>query len=135
MGRLTSKTAVHNFFNKKISKTAIKDWDDNGEYCVVGKYCIVSLEFNGVIDVWLCNPADLNSGLGQKAVRNRLSAFKSYVTSTVSELTGEGWVKTKDKNLVLDNLSLLGIRKQRQYSPETRKAMAERLKMVRRIRL
>ena len=126
-----TKVMVYEFFEAKISKSAIRYWDDNGEFCVIGKFCVVSLEPNGVIDVWICDPAYPNAGLGQKAVKNRLRAFERYDTIAVSELTGEGWVKTKDKDLVLRNLKLLGIRKRAKRSPENLKAMVARLSAAR----
>jgi hypothetical protein len=81
-----------------------------------------------MIDVWLCNPADMYAGLGQKAVNNRLKVFERYDTDVMVPLDGEAWVKTRDKRLVLDNLKLLGIRKRAERSAKTRQAMMENLK-------
>jgi len=124
-----TKAAIYDFFDKKISKTAIREWDD--QYCVIGKTCIINLEPNGIIDVWICNPKNMYAGLGQKAVRNRLQAFAGYTTSAVSELDGEAWIKTGDKQLILRNLKLLGIRKQAEYSPIALDAMKTRMKAAR----
>ena len=87
------REAIYQFFDTRISKSAIKEWDDQN--CVIGKYCIVNLEPDDIIDVWLCNPKDMYAGLGQRAVRNRLQAFSGYSTSAVSELDGEAWVQDK----------------------------------------
>ena len=59
------KLAIYEFFNERISKSAIKRWDD--QWCVIGKTCIINLEPRGVIDIWICNPEDMFSGLGQKS--------------------------------------------------------------------
>jgi hypothetical protein len=83
----------------------------------MGKTSIINLEPGGVIDIWICNPDDILSGIGQKAVRHRLRALKSPNTSAVVELDGEGWVKTRDKDLILRNLELLGFIKARMPRP------------------
>jgi len=124
-----TKAIIFDFFDKKISKSAIRKWDDG--FSVIGNTCIVNLEPDGVIDVWICNPEDMYAGLGQKAVKHRRRAFESYDTSAVIKLDGEAWVKTRDKNLVLRNLKLLGIRKRAERSPESHKAMIENLKLAR----
>ena len=45
---LPTKAIIFDFFDRKISRSAIQKWDD--QYCVMGKYCIVNLEPGGVID-------------------------------------------------------------------------------------
>ena len=119
------KQAIYEVFDEQISKSAIKRWDD--QWCIIGNTCIINLEPGGVFDVWIGHPGEILSSIGQKAVRSRLRVFESPYTSLISELDGEGVVKTKDKELILRNLKLLGIRKARTISKETREKLLKNL--------
>lgn len=112
-----NKTEIYEFFDKKISKRAIKDRD--GEWVIVGKTCIVGVDDDGFWDFWLCNPKNLAAGLGQGACNNRILALKSATNDPVIERNGEAWTKvagTEIKRLILDHLSLFGISKKREVS-------------------
>ena len=83
------------------------------------------------MDVFICDAENrYGGGLSQRVVKSRLRALKSPGTSEFHELDGEGWVKTTDKDLVLRNLKLLGIRKRAQRSPESKRKMLENLKSI-----
>ena len=128
-----TKTEIFNFFEQKISKTAIKQCDD--EWRVVGKWCYVALMENGWIDVWICNPKDLTNGLGQRKVNNIDSRLNPSMYERVERANGENWYQTRDKNFVLLNLGIFGIRKKKQMSPEFMFKQAERLREYRDLKL
>lgn len=116
---------IRHVFGDDVSSVAFKLID--GELNIIGKWCRITLEDNGVFDLWICNTADLQKGLGAQKVRNVISRLNSPVGSTFHELTGEGWGKVRDKEIILQNLPLLGIRRKRRISDEQRKKMAEQL--------
>lgn len=109
-----TKSEIYNFFDRKISKLAIQQID--GEWKVVGKWCRVGFDDDGTIDIRLCNPNDIAKGLGQRKLKIMLKGFKSPAKTTFRELTGEAYTKTQDKQDVLENLRLLGIRKKRRVT-------------------
>jgi hypothetical protein len=49
-------------FGKNVSSSAFKLID--GELNIIGKWCRITLEDNGVFDVWICNTKDISAGLG-----------------------------------------------------------------------
>ena len=57
-------------------------------------------------------------------------AFNAYATIETVDLDGEAWVKTKDKNLVLDNLKMFGIRKKTVFSPERIKRQLDNMASI-----
>jgi hypothetical protein len=118
--------SLRKIFGNDVSSSAFKSID--GELNIVGKWCRIALEDNGVFDVWICNTADLNSGLVQKKVRNIVSRLNSQARSPFHELNGEAWGKVRGKEIILENLSVLGIKKKRRISDEQRKRIAEQLK-------
>ena len=127
-----TKQELYEFFDRRISKTAIIKRDD--EWIVKGKHCTLSLEDNYTIDVWICHPADLYSGLGQRKVRNILRILeKSPVGVQFIELTGEAHAKVQGTELILQNLKLLGIRKKREISQQTAQQLRFRLKEARKV--
>ncbi len=113
-------------FGKNVSSSAFKLID--GELNIIGKWCRITLEDNGVFDVWICNTKDISAGLGTRAVRNRLLPFQDRTGTKVVELTGEGYARVRRKEIILENLPLLGIKKKRRISDEQRKRIAEQLK-------
>jgi hypothetical protein len=119
---------LREIFGNDISSTAFKLID--GESTIVGKWCRLTLDDDGVFDVWICNPDDLYSGLGVRKVRNIISRLNSPAGSPFHELTGEAWGKVRDKEIILQSLHLLGIRKRRRVSDERRKSMALQLKNI-----
>jgi len=123
------KTDLFNFFDQQISMKAIQKIDD--EWQVVGKWCRLAIEENGIIDLWICNPSDMIQGLGTGKVNNMVEALKVLVKTPFTVLNGEAWVKLRNKGVILDSLPLLGIRKKRSMSDEQRNMMAERMFEVR----
>ena len=121
------KTELYEFFDKKISMKAI-EWVDY-EFTVVGKTARVTVDETGEIDLFICNHKDMSAGLGVKALRNRLQAAQSQINRSVTELNGEAYIKTRDKDVVLRNLRMFGIRKKVEFSKESlenkRKAIME----------
>lgn len=118
-----TKTELYEYYDQKISKLAIQEID--GEWTVVGKWSRTVIMDSGLIDIWICNHSDIPAGLGTRKVRNMLAALSGYAgNETVREITGEGYVQTWDKGVVLHNLASLGIRIKRRVDPK----MAERLR-------
>lgn len=105
-----NKDELFEFFEGKVSKTCMKRWDDG--YSIFGKWAIVS-PFSGGIDLFICNQRDMRKGLGQRKVNNIVSAIKSAGKVTFTELDGEAHTTLPNKQVVLDNLKLLGIRKKK----------------------
>ena len=118
--------SLRKIFGNDVSSVAFKVID--GELNIIGKWCRITLEDNGGFDVWICNTADIQKGLGAQKVRNVISRLNSPAGSPFHELTGEAWGEVKDKEIILKNLPLLGIRKKRRVSDEQRKQMSEQLK-------
>ena len=108
-----TKQELFDAFNGEISKKAIQRIDD--EYRIVGKYCYVAPQDDG-FDIFICNTRNIAAGLGQKAVRNRMRAIFSSAVNAVTEVDGEAWGKVQDRDVILRNLKLLGIRKKRENS-------------------
>lgn len=120
-----TKSSLMKFFDNKIAKSAFIKRE--GEWVVIGKYCIICLMDNDLIDIWLCSHDEIRNGLGQRLVRNRLKALKSPSTKLARELTGEAIVRTISKQDVLRNLRLLGIRKAREIPEEDIDAFKKRM--------
>lgn len=117
---------LREIFGNDVSSVAFKLI--NGELNIIGKWCRITLEDNGVFDVWICNTADIQKGLGAQKVRNIISRLNYPAGSPFHELTGEAWGKVRGKEIILQNLPLLGIKKKRRISDQQRKQMAEQLK-------
>lgn len=111
------KTELYEFFDKKISMKAI-EWVDY-EFMVVGKTARISVDETGEIDIFICNHHDLKEGLGTSALRNRLKALQDPAARLVVELTGEGYIKTRVKDKIYQNLKLLGIKRKKVMSQES----------------
>ena len=126
------KSKIIDAFEDKISSTAIQFRYD--EWVIKGKFCIVAPddEDGDVWDIWICNPDDIAAGLSQRRARNIIQALESTGKMEFNELTGEAWGKVSDKNVILGNLKLLGIRKKRVMSPEQASKNAEVLNLARR---
>ena len=117
---------MFNYFDQKISKASILDVDQ--EWMVVGKYCRIGIDEDGQIDVWICNHRDLGKGLGTELLRNRLSAIFGCTGTPYTELNGEGCGKLQNKDVILKNLRLLGIRAKRILSEEQKEVLRNRLR-------
>ena len=109
-----NKGNLYQFFEEKISKSAIQKRDD--EWVIVGKWSIVSVWDDGLIDIWLCDVKNFSLGmLGERKLTNIVTGLgKISVKLAFHRLTGEAYTQTMDKELVLLNLNLLGIRKKKQ---------------------
>ncbi len=124
-----TKQELFDAFDQKISKKAIVSRGD--EYVIQGRFCVIAFEEPDLWDIWVCNPDDLYSGLGAKKVRNICAELiKSAVNLPVRELTGETDTRTRDKGVILNNLSVLGIRKKRQVSPKQLEKMRIRMRKL-----
>lgn len=109
-----NKRQYYSLFDGQISNTAIHNI--NGEWQIVGKWCRVSIEQDGQIDLFICNTSDMYAGLGTRKLQNIISSLRMHVETTFTEGNGEAWVKLKDKNIILQNLVLLGIRRKRRVN-------------------
>lgn len=109
-----TKKQLFNYFNGQISMKAICKID--GEWQIIGKWCRVSIDDDGLIDLFICNSADMYAGLGARKLKNIVSSLKSRVGTTFTEGNGEAWGKVRDKEVILQNITLLGIRRKRQVN-------------------
>lgn len=111
-----NKEKLYQFFEEKISKSAIQKRDN--DWIISGKWSIVSVWDDGLIDIWLCDAKNLPLGmLGERKLTNIITGLeKISVKSVFHRLTGEAYTQTLDKEVVLLNLNLLGIRRKRQVS-------------------
>lgn len=120
--------SLRKIFGNDVSSSAFQMIDT--ELNIVGKWCRITQDSESVFDVWICNHADLYSGLGVRKVRNIISRLNSPAGSPFHELTGEAWGKVRDKEIILQNLPVLGVKKKRRVSDERRKSMALQLKNI-----
>lgn len=110
-----------------ISPTAIQERD--GEFVIVGKFCLIATLGGDRWDVWLCNPKDISKGLSTRKLNVLLEKLQQEEGFTA--LNGEAYAQVQGKELVENNLDLLGIRKRMQLSEERRKALVEHAKKLR----
>ena len=118
-----------------VSPSVIKKIDD--EYEIVGKYCRIIMFDDWQIDLWLCNPANMDKGLSKRKLNSLVSALEVPVESTFSDkvtksisfsvLEGEAWINLDLPDLILNNLKLLGIRKKRELTSIQKQSLVERL--------
>ena len=118
---------LREIFSYEISSSAFQKID--GQLNIIGKWCRLTQDSASVFDVWICNSNDLYLGLGQRKLRNIISSLNSSTGEPFHELTGEAWGKVRDREVILRNLSLLGIKKKRRISEKQRKILTERLKV------
>lgn len=109
-----------------ISPVAIQERD--GEYVIVGKFCIVAPLGGDQWDLWLCNPKDLAQGLTTRKLRILLEKLRLNAAFTV--LDGEAYANLQGTALIENNLDLLGIRKKRQLSEEHRQKLRLQMKAL-----
>ena len=121
-----NKKDIFDAFNGEISKKAIIQKD--GAWRIVGKWCEIE-RVGDLWDIFICNPDNMTDGLGQRKVHNIIDRLKiPPINGTFRILNGEAYTQVSDINLILSNLSLLGIRRKRRLSEKTRHEHAERLK-------
>ncbi len=124
-----TKNELFDAFDQKISKKAIVS--RGGEFVIQGRFCVIAFEEPDLWDIWVCNPDDLSSGLTQRKVSGIIATLqKSEGWGVFRELTGEADVRVRDKQLILNNLSVLGIKKKQEYSPETLEKMRIRMTAI-----
>lgn len=107
-------------FKNYVSSGAFKRID--GEIRIIGKYGQISL-INDIFDIWIITP-DLKQ-IPERKLSFILKRFPK--NSGYTRLCGEAWVQTKDKELVLNILSVLKIRKRKKLSKHTTTHLLERL--------
>lgn len=106
-----NKGEIYDYFDHAISKTCIKQPDD-GEWQVVGKWCKVSFSDHNTdhLDLFICNPKDMLNGLGTRKLKNIISGLKGAGKTRFTEVDGEAWGVVAGKQVITDNIKLLGIR-------------------------
>ena len=127
-----TKQELYDAFDQKISKTClVDDQTETANYMIQGKYCWIQTDFSYGDDVWdihIWDPLRPEKGLGTKRMRNIASVLApATVENSVRELTGEMTLLVQGKEIILDNLKSLGIRKKRELSPESVVIMTVRL--------
>lgn len=98
---MNTRAELEAITQKAYSSTAYRLVDD--EYIIVGKHCRCAYLGNDQWDVWICNPADLVSGLSQRKVRS--------IAARIADL--------------LRSATLLGIKKRRAANPEATRRLME----------
>ena len=79
---------------------------------------------DGTIDIYLIGDD------GQPLSKRKRSAIIKKFPVRFVELTDEAWAQTKDKDLVVRSLPLLGIKKKRKLTPEAKKGLKQRLEVL-----
>ena len=87
---------------------------------IKGKFGVIEI-VDGVFDVYFV-------GTKEPISERKLTAIIKKLPENVDfhRLTGEGWFKTTDEELVRKTLSLLGVKKRRQYSEAALVELRER---------
>jgi hypothetical protein len=112
-------------YSQDFSMSSFKrDKQDALTYNIVGKFCTISLDTDGNIDIWLMNPSDLSAGLSARKLNVILNSLDCSLNWTV--LDGEAWAKTRDKEFIRNNSRLLGIRSRRNLSEEQLQTIRDR---------
>jgi len=116
--------SLRKLFENEVSSSAIKIVD--GETRIIGKFAQIALLDDGLFDIWLVAP-----GLEPISARKLNSLIKKFPQEAkFTVLTGEAYTQVSDKNIVIERLSLLGIRKKRQLSPEAKEKLILQLGRV-----
>ena len=116
-----------------VSSASIKCIDD--EWMIVGKFCQVTPMKPGVWDLFICNPQNLYDGLGQRKVNYIARELKkSLLNRTLTICDGEAFVTLHGTEVISQNLKLLGIKKKRVDSPETREKLIKRINHAKKTR-
>jgi len=109
-------------FKNEVSSSAFLVIDE--ETRIVGKYSQISLTDSGHFDIWLVGP-NLEP-LSPRKLNSILKSIQQEASFTV--LTGEAYTQTMDKQLILRNLPLLGIKKKRKISISERQRITHQLR-------
>jgi hypothetical protein len=114
----------------RVSKSGLHVIDD--EASVVGKFCHVTPmeDAPGTFDLWLRSPLNSTDGLGARKLTSIIESLGANLPW--HRIDGEAYVSV-GKDVILDNLSVLGIRKQRvvKLSEERREALSRQMKQAR----
>ena len=126
-----NKSELFNYFDQKISQKCITH--DGSEWGISGKYCRITPIDGTKWDLWLRYPAEISKGLGTRRLNRIISVLSEKMPSgsPFAKLTGEAYTRVASKDLVLNNLNLLGIRRKRIVSEKQRQALAGHLAKVR----
>ncbi len=111
-------------FCDHVSSSAFKTID--GEKRIIGKWGQISL-LDDIFDVWLVQP-DLSP-----LTEHRITSIEKnlQLNSPLIRLTGEAYFQTRDINMVRKSFPLLGIKKKRQLSEDSKAKLRERIKEFR----
>lgn len=119
-------TKLRRTFENRVAKSAFKRIDD--ELRVVGKFAQITVLDTGELDVWI-RSVDLTP-LGTRKLNNICSAvFLELPEAQIKRLDAESWFQTE--HLPDSLFKVLGVRRKAVYSEEHKKALAERLRVMR----
>ena len=108
---------LRRLFENEVSSSAFQVID--GELRIIGKFAQISILDNGLFDIWLVAP-----GLEPLSTRKLNSIMKMFPQEAkFTVLTGEAYPQVRDQDIVLERLSLLGIKKKRKLSPEAKEKL------------
>jgi len=126
-----TRTGLYEYFDQQISKKSIVH--DGSEWGISGKYCRITPIDGTKWDLWLRYPAEISKGLGTRRLNRIISVLSEKILSgsPFRVLTGEAYSRAASKELILNNLDLLGIRRKRIVSEKQRQALAGHLAKVR----
>lgn len=128
--RQMNKQQIFDAFDGFLSMKNIVNRD--GEFNLVGKYCVISPLEDGNWDVWLCNPSNLSEGLGTGRINNLVALF-STSSSVWRKLTGEADTQLPLEDLkpvLLGNHARFGLKKKQVYSEAALRAKTDRLRQI-----
>ena len=116
--------SLRRLFEHEVSSSAFQKIDD--ELRIIGKFAQIALLDDGQLDIWLVRP-----GLKPISARKLSSIIKMFPQEAkFTMLTGEAYTQVSDKNIVIERLSLLGIRKKRKLSQETKEKLILQLRRI-----
>ena len=104
--------------------------EDQGNMLIIqGKYGRIEPYGEGKLQVWFYNPKDFTLGLSQKSV-NRMFEKAGGLLSHCLNMTGEGSGVLQEES-IREIASLIGVKKKRVVSEETRLRLKEQLRIGR----
>lgn len=112
-------------FGRDFASSAFQVVD--GEPRIVGKFGNIAL-INGMYDIWLVQP-DLEPLTEHKltAMSKKWPAGEGFL-----RLSGEGMAQTPSSETIRQISPILGVKKRRKLSPESRAKLRDRMKNLRR---
>lgn len=116
---------LRKIFENEVSSSAFQVIDC--ETRIVGKFAQISLIGDRLFDIWLVRPS--LQPLSTRKLNSIIKRFPQEAKFLV--LTGEAYTQVRDVNIVIENLSLLGIKRKRKLSPEAREKLITQLKIAR----